>query len=144
MSTILCSTRGGEDSIRTQDACIALARDRGSDVLFFMAFDLDFMAYANYALHTDIVREEMLDMSNFLMQLAVERAQQEQVPAAFVVREGAFRDELIAVVKEVKPSMVVLGRPGDDPSGEGLADLTALCDELQALLGIEFRILPTA
>lgn len=43
MGKILCATRGGEASYRTQDAAIALAKERGDTLLFLYVVDLHFL-----------------------------------------------------------------------------------------------------
>ena len=44
MGRILCPTRGGEGSYRTQDAAIAMAKERGDELVFLYVVDLDFLA----------------------------------------------------------------------------------------------------
>ncbi|HIQ01546.1 MAG TPA: hypothetical protein EYH30_05385, partial [Anaerolineales bacterium] len=43
MGKILCATRGGEASYRTQDAAIALARERGDSLIFLYVVDTHFL-----------------------------------------------------------------------------------------------------
>ncbi|MEA3339900.1 MAG: universal stress protein [Chloroflexota bacterium] len=43
MGKILCATRGGEASYRTQDAAIELAKERGDTLLFLYVVDLHFL-----------------------------------------------------------------------------------------------------
>ncbi len=142
MGKILCATRGGEASIRTQEAAIQLAKERDSELVFFMVYDMEFMAHANYALRSDVVAEEIEEMCDFLMTMAVERAAKQGVQASYIVREGTFREELAKVAAEEDFSMVILGRPGGDPTGEKLTALQTVCRELEAEMKLDFRILP--
>jgi hypothetical protein len=142
MDSILCCIRGGETSIETQKHCIALAKQLKKDVIFFMVYDVEFMARANYALHSDIVSEEMAEMCAFMLDQAVERSIEDGVKANSIVRFGPFVEQLRAVVSEISPSLVILGHPGADEGGHRLAALQSLCRQLQAELTIEFRILP--
>src|SRR5687767_11607112 len=106
MGSILCCVRGGETSVETQKRCIALAKEQSKDIIFFMVYDVEFMAHANYALRSDVVSSEMVEMCQFLLNMAVERAEQEGVQATSIVRLGVFPEQLREVVKEVSPELV--------------------------------------
>ena len=43
MGTILCATRGGEQSYGTQDAAIALAKQEGDALVFLYVVDVSFL-----------------------------------------------------------------------------------------------------
>ena len=43
MGKILCATRGGEASYRTQDAAVALAKEQGDELLFLFVVNLGFL-----------------------------------------------------------------------------------------------------
>jgi nucleotide-binding universal stress UspA family protein len=142
MASILCCVRGGEASVETQRRSIALAKELNKEIVFFMAYDVEFMAHANYALHADIVSDEMAEMCDFLLNMAVERAMAEGVKARSIVRSGSFAEQIREVAAEISPSLVILGHPGPEEDGERLEELQSLCRALQAELKIEFRILP--
>lgn len=142
MGKILCATRGGEASLRTQEAAIHRASESGDELVFFFAFDMEFMAYANYALRSDVVSDEMEKMAEFLMTMAVERAEQQGVSARYLIRHGRFAEALAAAALEEKATLVVLGRPGDEESQFELAHLQELAEALQKETGIPFCILP--
>jgi len=110
MQVILCATRGGEASTRTQERAIALARERGARLVFVFAVDTSFLDKF-VAPHTHAVDEEIEHMAEFLLAMAKERAEQAGVEADFVVREGSLVDVLVSVAQEVKATLIVLGRP---------------------------------
>jgi nucleotide-binding universal stress UspA family protein len=142
VDSILCCIRGGEASIETQKRSVALAKELNKELVFFMAYDVEFMAHANYALHADIVSGEMAEMCDFLLNMAVERAQAQGVKARSMVRFGSFAEQIREVVAEISPALVVLGHPGPEEDEERLEELQSLCRALQAELKVEFRILP--
>ena len=74
MGTILCATRGGEDSLRTQDAVIARAKEQGADILFLYAADVEFLGKTASGVRTDVMQQEMDRMGTFLLVMACERA----------------------------------------------------------------------
>lgn len=138
---ILCAIRGGEGSIPTQEAAITLAHEKGNELVFFYVADINFLADANYALHTDIVEDEIEGMGHFLMDLAIDRAEAAGVEARSIIKHGDFLDELVRTAKAAHATLVVLGRPADNNQFEQ-EQLTALAARLEAQTGIPFKILP--
>jgi hypothetical protein len=54
MAKILCATRGGEASYRTQDAAVALAKERGDELVFLFVADISFLNQTAAPLVVDI------------------------------------------------------------------------------------------
>ena len=137
MGKILCATRGGEASYRTQDAAIALAKERGDELLFLFVVDTHFLDKAGRAVRPDVVAEEMSHMGEFLLAMAQERAQKQGVAADYVLRRGKLRDELKAAAREEGVALVVLGKPGGKGRAFVPADLEAFAAEIEAEAGVE-------
>ena len=144
MGKILCATRGGEASIKAQRASIELAKERGDDLIFFMAFDMEFTAHAHYNLRSDVVSEEMEEMGEFLMLMAVDRAAKAGITAEYVVKEGNFKDMLKEAIEELEITQVILGRPAEEESRFRLEGLQALAGIIEDETGVEVDILPEA
>ncbi len=140
MDKILCSTRGGEASILAQEAAIRRTKETGSKLIFFYVTDVEFLAFANYGMRQDVVANEMDKMAEFLMIMAVERAEKEGVQAEYLIRRGRLEDELKAVVREQGITLVVLGRPEGEESAFKLAGLRALADRIRLDTGVEVWI----
>ncbi len=100
MQVILCATRGGEASIRTQERAIALAKERGARLVFVFALDVAFLDKF-VAPHVHAVDDEIEHMAEFLLALARDRAEKAGVEASYVVKEGALADVLVKVAREV-------------------------------------------
>jgi nucleotide-binding universal stress UspA family protein len=141
MGKILCATRGGEASYRTQDGAIALAKERGDELLFLYVVDLHFLDKTAYAVRPDVVSNEMEKMGEFLLAMAQERAQAQDVTADFILRHGDLREELKAAASEPGVTMVVLGRPAGSESTFVPASLEALATEIEAATSTPVRIL---
>jgi nucleotide-binding universal stress UspA family protein len=131
MGKILCATRGGEASYRTQDAAIALAKERGDTLLFLYVIDLHFLDKTAGAGVVDVERE-MTKMGQFLLLMAQERAAESGVVAKTIYRKGSVREELKNAAREEGVSLVVLGRPADPESVFRLADLKAFAAEIES------------
>ncbi|OGT28475.1 MAG: hypothetical protein A2Z17_03655 [Gammaproteobacteria bacterium RBG_16_66_13] len=142
MGVILCATRGGEASLETQDAAIALAKQAGDELIFIYVYDVEFLTHANYALREDLVADELNRMAEFLMTMAVDRAEAQGLSSRSVVREGEFRAELLSALQEERARLLILGRPGEDDGRFALEHLSELARRLQEESGIPVRILP--
>jgi nucleotide-binding universal stress UspA family protein len=137
MGKVLCATRGGEASYRTQDAAIVLAKERGDELLFLFVVDTYFLNKTARAVRPDVVAEEMSRMGEFLLAMAQERAQKQGVAADYLLRRGEFRDELKATAREEGVGLVVLGRPAGKESAFVPAGLQAFAAEIEAETGVE-------
>jgi len=140
MGKILCATRGGEASYRTQDAAIALAKERGDTLLFLYVVDLSFLDKTAAPIVVD-VENEVTKMGEFLLLMAKERAAAQGVAAQSLCREGKVREELKKAAHEEGVSLVVLGRPTGAESVFELAGLKAFAAAIEAEAGVETRII---
>jgi nucleotide-binding universal stress UspA family protein len=131
MARILCATRGGEASYRTQDAAIRLARDSGDELFFLYVVNLEFLAKTARAVRPDVVSAELTKMGEFLLEMARERAEAQGVSAELVLRHGNLWEELVAAVRELEITTVVLGRPADG-GAYSLDDLEAFSAQIEA------------
>ena len=113
MSVILCATRGGEASIKTQQRAIGLAKEREAKLVFIFVADVRFLDHYT-APRVPAMEGEMEHLGEFLLLMAKERAEKAGVEADFTVRKGVFMAALIEAAKELGASLIVLGRPADD------------------------------
>lgn len=139
---ILCATRGGEASYRTQDAAIALSKERGDELIFLYIADYHFLDKMAAPIVVD-VENEVVKMGEFLLLMAQERAAAQGVRAQVVVRQGRLRAELVAAARELEVDIIVLGRPVAQHR-QAIFDDTALhafATGLQSVTGAEVRVL---
>ncbi len=131
MAKILCAIRGGEASYQTQDAAIELAKKQEAELLYLFVFDIDFMDKTERAFRRDVITREMEHMAEFLLLMAVERANNQGVKSTMLIRHGNFREELTDVAKDPQISHLVLGRPADEKSFFTLEGLQELAKEIE-------------
>jgi nucleotide-binding universal stress UspA family protein len=143
MGKVLCAIRGGEASYRTQDAAIALAKERGDQLLFLYVVDIAFISKTARAVRPDVVRAEMDRMGEFLLDLAQERARSQGISPELILRSGDLRQELKAATRELGVDVVVLGRPGGEASAFSPEELQAFADEIEAETQARVQILST-
>jgi nucleotide-binding universal stress UspA family protein len=142
MGKILCATRGGEASYRTQDAAIALAKERGDALLFLYVTDLHFLDKTAASIVVDVATE-IEHMGEFLLAMAQERAREAGVEAKLITRKGDVREQIKAAAVEEDVDLVVLGRPADETSRFKLEALRAFAAEIEEETGIPAVILET-
>jgi len=112
MSTILCATRGGEASVRTQLKAIELAKERGAELLFLYVADVEFLGHIAGSLVVDVAAE-LENMGEFLLLMAKERAEKQGVTANTVVKRGEFRAALLEAAAEGGATLIVFGSPAE-------------------------------
>jgi nucleotide-binding universal stress UspA family protein len=136
---ILCPTRGGKGSYPNQDRAIAIAKERGAEVLFLNITNVQFLGLTAAPKLIDI-ETEMDEMGEFMLAMAQERAEKASVNALTLVQRGQFREVLIDVIEEHQIDTVVLGS-----SAGGTGVITAefiqeLVDEISGKTGVEFIV----
>jgi nucleotide-binding universal stress UspA family protein len=134
MGIILCATRGGEASIRTQEKAITLAKERGDSLLFLYVVDLSFLDKTAAPIVVD-VEDELADMGDFLLLMAKQRATEHKVAAKTIWRKGKVREEIKKAAQEHGVSLVVLGQPAGSESTFQLASLRAFAAEIEEQTG---------
>lgn len=140
MGKILCATRGGEASYRTQDKVIELALQRGDELVFLYVVNIEFLNKTAAPIVVDVATE-IERMGEFLLAMAQERAREAGVEASLTTREGDVREQIKAVAVEEGVDMVVLGRPSDETSLFKLEALQAFAAEIEEETGIPAVIL---
>jgi len=138
---ILCATRGGEASYRTQDAAIALAQKRNDELLFLYVADVKFLLSTAHAVRPDVVMAEMEKMGEFFLALAQERAQKQGVTASYTLCQGDLNDAIKTAARQPDVTLVVLGKPGGAESAFVPESLEALAAEIEFEAKTSVRIL---
>ncbi len=141
MGKILCATRGGEASYRTQDAVISLALERGDSLVFLYVVDTDFLGFTERAVRPDVVATEMEHMGEFLLAMACERASAQGVETDYCIKRGKLAAALKEAAVEWGVSLVALGSPGGEESRFEQTGLQNLATEISQETGIETCII---
>ncbi|MES0362261.1 MAG: universal stress protein [Anaerolineales bacterium] len=136
---ILCPTRGGKDSYSNQDRAIAIAKERGAEVLFLYVTNVEFLGLTAAPKLIDI-EDELDEMGEFMLAMAQERAEKDSVNAFTLVKRGHFQEVLIEVIEEHQIDTVVLG---SSAGGTGLVTeeyVHKLAHEIRGKTGVEFIV----
>jgi nucleotide-binding universal stress UspA family protein len=138
MELIVCATRGGEAGRRTQERAIALAKERGDELVFLCVFDPAFAGNLGDALSEAVVQEQGW-LGRSLMNVAISRARKQGVDAHAVVRSGSVVENIEGFVRESCASTLVIGKPKVD-SALGtfrLENVQSCADQMVDKTGIE-------
>jgi nucleotide-binding universal stress UspA family protein len=141
MNKILCATRGGEASQKTQDKVIDMAKEAGASILFLYVVDVEFLKLTARGVRPDVVSMELERMGEFLLALACERAAAQGVPAESVLRHGPLVEALESAARDEGADAIAFGRPAGEDSSFTLADLEALTAKIETESGIQTHIL---
>jgi hypothetical protein len=141
MKKILCATRGGEASLRTQDAVIAMAKEKGATVLFLFVVDVEFLKLTARGVRADVVTAELEHMGEFLLAIACERAAAHGVKAEMCLRHGPLLDALESAARDEGADAIAFGRPAGPESTFSMIDLERLTARIEEEVGIETYIL---
>jgi nucleotide-binding universal stress UspA family protein len=141
MKKILCATRGGEASLRTQDKVIAMAKEEGATILFLYIVDVEFLRVTARGVRPDVVLAEMEHMGEFLLAMACERAAAQGVNAEICLRHGPLIEALESAAREEGADAIAFGRPAGPDSSFSLADLERLTAQIEEDTGIRTYVL---
>jgi hypothetical protein len=108
MGPIVCATRGGEAGRRTQERAIALAKERGVELIFLCVFDPNFAGPLNNTL-AGAVQEEQHWLGRVLMGIAQARAREQGLEAGAEVRSGPVLQGIEEFLCQVDASTLVIG-----------------------------------
>jgi nucleotide-binding universal stress UspA family protein len=138
MGLIVCATRGGEAGRRTQERAIALAKERGDELVFLCVFDPAFAGDLSDALSEAVVQEQQW-LGRTLMNVAQARARKQGVDAHAVARRGPVVENIEDFVRESCASTLVIGQPRVDSALDTfrLDNVQSCADQMVDDTGIE-------
>lgn len=110
MPGIICSIRGGPASQSTIRHAIELAKRERCTLTFLYVVNLDFLTRTMTS-RVASIQEDMRQMGELLLSLAVETAVAEGVDAQKAVREGHVAEQIEALCREEEVDFVVVGAP---------------------------------
>jgi len=110
MGPIVCATRGGEASYRTQERAIMLSKEQRAELIFLCVVDASFAGPLNERLAAAL-NDELKRLGRSLLNIAEIRAQEQGVSARTVCVSGPVWESIEGFLQEVGASTLVIGSP---------------------------------
>ena len=138
MRPIVCATRGGEVSRRTQQRAVALAKERGTELVFLCVVDPGFAGPVSKALAATLA-DELQRLGKALLSIAQVRAREQGVVTRTVVLSGPAWQNIEEYVRRVDADALVIGAPrtGSTPRAFGSGDVHHLAETINEATGVE-------
>jgi nucleotide-binding universal stress UspA family protein len=138
MGPIVCATRGGEASVRTQEKAIELAQERGCELVFLYVVDPSFAGNVEEAM-VAVLTDELRRLGRCLLRLAQTRAREQDQAARTAIRRGRLQETITAYLQEVEASVLVIGspQPGPEPQTFDRERLSGFATAVQQATGVE-------
>ncbi len=138
MRPIVCATRGGEVSRRTQERAVALAKERGTELIFLCVVDPSFAGLEDEAMVATLT-DELQRLGRSLLSIAQARARKQDVVARTAVRSGAVWQNIEEYVRKVDADALVIGVPrtSSTPRAFGSGDVHHLAETVHKATGVE-------
>jgi nucleotide-binding universal stress UspA family protein len=121
MKPIVCATRGGQASRRTQERAIELAKERGTKLIFICVVDPTFTGPMDDELE-EALTDELKRLGGSLLYIAQARAEKEGVSAETTVQCGSVWDDIAIFLQEVDAETLVIGVNQNDSPVEAFGD----------------------
>lgn len=138
MGPIVCATRGGEASRRTQQQAIALAKERGAKLVFLSVVNPESVGPVDGPLGAALA-DEMKRLARSLLRIAQARALEQGVKAQALVRSGPVWQSIEDALRQLQASALVIGMPRQGEEAEIFEpeDMQVFVAAVRRDLGIE-------
>jgi nucleotide-binding universal stress UspA family protein len=138
MGAIVCATRGGEASRRTQERAIALAQERGGELIFLVVFDPSFAGPLSKDLEAALIDEQRW-LGRALLGIAQTRARERGLDSRAVVYCGPVLETIKETLREVEADTLVIGasRPTAPSTSFDLSEVYSFAQRMRQDTGVE-------
>lgn len=138
MGSIVCATRGGEASRRTQQRAIRLAQERDAGLTFLCVVDPSFANPSDERLRAAL-QDELRRLGRSLLCIAQRRAEELGVRASTEVRCGPVLENIVAYLRESAADTLVIGAPEKERKIDALdpKNVERLAQEIRESTGVE-------
>jgi nucleotide-binding universal stress UspA family protein len=138
MGSIVCATRGGEASRRTQERAVALAKERGAELIFLCVFDPSFAGPREPAMEAALAAEQRW-LGRALLGIAQMRAREWGLEAQAIVRSGPVLQTIEDFLRQVTADTLVIGASKAKPKRAAfeLSQVHQFADRVRQDTGVE-------
>jgi nucleotide-binding universal stress UspA family protein len=138
---IVCPIRGGTSSRYAEERAVALAEERGAEVIFVHIVDPSLAQRIERPL-SEAVLEELEHIGESFLCIAVERAHARDAKAERVVLHGPVASTLEKFLRESRASVLVIGSPDHDAEHGTFSQdqFDRFIERLRTTLSIEIQV----
>jgi len=138
MRPIVCATRGGEVSRRTQERAIALANERDTELIFLCVVDPSFVKLVDKSL-AETLADELWRMGKSLLSIAQARAKKRGIATQTDVLHGDARQSIEEYIRKVDASTLVIGatKTNSTPQVLGVGNVNHFAEAIHEATGVE-------
>jgi nucleotide-binding universal stress UspA family protein len=143
MSPIVCATRGGEASRRTQEHAIHLAKERKETLIFLCIFDPSIAGQLNEELATALADEQRW-LGRALLGIAQARARGQGVQAQAEVLSGPVMEGIEEYLRQVEAKTLVIGGSKEDTAlaAFDMSGVQRFAERVHQDTGVEVVVVP--
>ena len=143
MRPIVCATRGGEASRRTQERAIELAKERATELIFLCVVDPGFAGPLSKPLAVAL-EDELKRLGRSLLYIAQAQAREQGVVARVMCRTGPVWESIEAYLRETDAATLVIGSPRDGTAlrAFGCGDVDQFAETVCQSTGVEVVVVP--
>jgi nucleotide-binding universal stress UspA family protein len=125
---ILCAVRSQPSGQRTVKHAIELALTHEARLTFAQVVDVEFVALiTSKPAGLEAIYRELTAMAEFAMMVVARQAELRGVEDVnYAVRRGKVPEMLMSLAREIKPDVLVIGRPGRTPGRNIFTEATVM------------------
>ncbi len=125
---IICAVRSRPGGEQTVKHAIELAQAHNARLTFFQVVDANFVnRFSTRGSSRKVIHRELAEIAEFTLSILCNQARQQGVAEAhYAVRQGNVREQLRALIRELRPDVLVMGKPAQSGPGESAFQHPAL------------------
>jgi len=140
---IVCATRGGKASKRTEERAIEIAKITGSKLIFLHVVntDLDFLKSSTGKIVIDTVLDDLRECGRLILSMAQDKATKTGVSAKVEMVEGIISEQIEDFLKKHKDiNLLVMGCTTEEGKSS-VGKARELAERIRKDLGIDVLLL---
>jgi len=140
---IICATRGGKTSKKTEERAIEIAKATGARLTFLHVVntDLDFLKSSTGKLVLDTVQDDLRECGRLILSMAQDRAKKAGINAKSEIREGVISNQIEEFLRKRKDiNLLVMGCTTEEGESS-VGKARELADKIREDFGIDVLLI---
>jgi len=140
---IVCATRGGKASKKTEERAIEIAKATGAKLTFIhiVNTDLNFLKSSTGKIVLDTVQDDLRECGRLILNIAQNRAKKAGISAKIEIREGIISEQIEDFLEKRKDiNLLVIGCTTEEGKSS-VGEARKLAERIRKDLGIDVLLL---